>query len=287
MVLSKATLSGIIVAVVVVVIAVIIVSLYVTNILIPRYKCDKGVCKPNYKGKFKDKKCNCSQQLFTSPSLTRISAQNKDANVVRGATVLMLGYIDTSQYRAGDTMSWNINAKAATVGSNKICVGGAIVNKTTFFTFLDGSKGDGKSNYDGFGWNDGDNSTSDGQWTWETGVFVHDFDGDPTDPSKTTILNGTTKFLNLLNDDRVFFLGNKSDMTNPTSSYAGGPVGDKTSRCTSSTVPATVILGSSSAVLPADGIGHNAYLAFLWITHTTSDDITVSITTNTVSFTSK
>lgn len=284
MVLSKSTLSGIIVAVVVVVIAVIIVSLYVTNILIPRYTCDKGVCKSNYKGKFKEKKCNCSQQLFLSRSVIRKSAQNKDANVVNGVTILMLGYIDTSQYRAGDTMSWNIDAKAATGGSNKICVGGAIVNKTAFFGILDSPTVDTDGVWSGgFSWNDGDNSTRGGQWPWETGVFVHDFWGSL--PDKNSV---ETRFLrDMLNDDSVFLLGNKSDMTNPTSSYAGGPVGDKTSRCTSSTATAKVILDSSSAVLPADGIGHNAYLAFLWITHTTSDDITVSITTNTVSFTSK
>lgn len=56
-------------------------------------------------------------------------ADHKDSNVVNGVTLLMLGYIDTSRYKAGDTMTWILNAFITDQGENdKLCLGATIVN---------------------------------------------------------------------------------------------------------------------------------------------------------------
>lgn len=270
MVLSKSQEAGIIVAAVVFITGVILLILYFTNILVPRYTCKNGICEPSYKGSLKNKKCNCSQQLFQS-DLIYHAADHKDSNVVNGVTLLMLGYIDTSQYKVGDTMTWILNAFITDQGENdKLCLGATIVNTDAFFK---------RFNND---FKDGNEGVLPGQTPWETGQFVHSFAGPPSEITP----NPETQFLKILSSDDIFFLGDKSNLSNFSSEFPGRPVGyNEVQTCGVSGARAKP--NTISAPILSNGIGKNAYFAFLWFTHSNKNDVKLSINYNLISFTSK
>lgn len=266
------------VAVSVIVAAVgVVAALYFTNVLVPRYRCKDGACVADYMGSIKDKHFPCSQTLYTNPSLifNTNDPTLKDQGVTNGSGVLSLGYVDTSKLKAGDLITWDISATAQSADGNKVCLAGALVNTAAFFGALDST----------FIWGDG---PAPGQWPWNAGVFNHSFPGPIVDPG-TNVLNGsrmTRLGTDVINKTGVFFLGDKID-TNPiVADFPGGPVGTKSGRCTrSASAAAKLDLGVKSAVLQANGIGPDAYLAFLWFTHTTTDPITFSITKDSINFT--
>lgn len=273
------------VAVSVIVAAVgVVAALYFSNVLVPRYRCKDGVCTADYMGSIKDKHYVCSQTLYTNPNLTfniadvasgAVSGEEK--GWANGITVLTLGYIDTSKFKAGDTMSWDLSATARSADGNKVCVAGAVVNTDAFFGAVDGT----------FNWGDGPDVPS-GKWHWMVGQFNHTFGGPMVDPG-TNVLNGSkmTKLgTAVVNKTGVFLLGDKIDTNPAVADFPGGPVGNKSGRCASSaSATAKLELGVKSAVLPANGIGSTAYMAILWFTHTTADPITFSITKDNINFT--
>ena len=259
-----------------VVVVGVVLALYFGNVLVPRYTCKNGACVSDYMGSIKDKHYVCSQTLYTNPSLIfnvdDVVSGADDKRVANSITVLTLGYVDTSKFKAGDLMSWDISATATTTAENQVCLAGAVVNAASFFAAVNGT-------YRGWG---------DGSWAWKVGEFNHLFPGPMVDPG-TNVLNNSkmTRFgTDVINKTGVFVLGDKID-TNPiVADFSGGPVGTKSGRCTrSASATAKLDLGVKSAVLPANGIGSTAYMAILWFTHTTADPITFSITKDNINFT--
>jgi hypothetical protein len=261
--------------------AAVLVALYATNVLVPRYRCANGACVGDYRGSMKHK-IACAQAMYTNPSLifNTNDPTLKDQGVTNGSGVLTLGYVDTSKLKAGDLITWDISATATTTADgNQVCLGGALVNTAAFFSALDTK----------FIWGDG---PAPGQWPWNAGVFNHSFGGPMVDGGQTVINNSFMSGFatGVLNAPGVLFLGDlvETNVTTADAPFTGGPVGDTSKRCTSAaSMPAVLNMRVKSAVIPANGIGPQAYLAFLWFTHTTADPITFSITKDQILFTSK
>ena len=256
----------------------VVLALYFGNVLVPRYTCKNGACVSDYMGSIKDKHYVCSQTLYTNPSLIfnvdDVVSGADDKRVANSITVLTLGYVDTSKFKAGDLMSWDISATATTTAGNQVCLAGAVVNATAFFAAVNGT-------YMGWG---------DGSWAWKVGEFNHLFPGPMVDQGANVLNNSKmTRFGTVVvNKTGVLLLGDKIDTDATATEYVGGPEGSKSGRCTSaaSTV-AKIRVNKTGAALPLDGIGPEAYLAFIWFTRTTTDPITFSITKDNILFTTK